>query len=247
MVKSFPRKPKDRASRTGSVGAKATLADGAVRINAALFQQEWKKFQFAFLGANSFTEIHNGPNARIRGLEADITLKLVSGLQLSGAAAYTDAKTKQNLCAIDDITFTCTGAGNFIAAPKGTRLPVTPRFKANATARYSFSIGAAKAYAQALVAHQSSAASDIRTAISEVGSGNIINPAALTGRMRAFTTADFAIGADWSSFSAELFVQNAFDTRAENSRGSQCGSCFSRTYIYTSTPRTVGLRLGTKF
>ncbi len=229
------------------VGMKSTLLDGLVRFNATVYQQEWKNFQFAFLGANSFTEIHNGPNARIRGVEADINVKPFEGFTLTGAGAYTDAITVQNLCAIDDATYQCAGAGNFISAPKGTRLPVTPRFKINGVARYQFPVGEATAHVQGLVAHQSSASTDIRTATLEVFSGNTINPAALTGSLRPYTTADFALGFDWSRYSVELFVANAFDERAELSRGSECGSCFQRTYIYTATPRTIGLKFGTKF
>ncbi len=229
------------------VGVKSTLMDGLLRANATLYQQEWKNFQFAFLGANSFTEIHNGPNARIRGVEADLNLRPVEGLNLTAAAAYTDAKTKQNLCFADDPTATCTGGGNFISAPKGTRLPITPKFNINGTARYAWEMGDMKPYLQALVKHQSSASSDIRTAILEVFSGNTINPAALTGRIKGYTTADFAAGSEWGNWTGELFIQNAFDTRAQLSRGSECGSCYSRTYVYTSTPRTIGLRLGTKF
>ena len=229
------------------LGVKSTLLDGMLRANATIYQQEWKSFQFAFLGANSFTEIHNGPNARIRGIEADLNLRPADGVSLTAAAAYTDAKTKRNLCAIDEPTFACTGAGNFIAAAKGTRLPITPKFKINATARYAWDMGDMKPYVQALVAHQGSASSDIRTAVTEVFSGNIINPAALTGRLKAYTTANFAVGSEWGGFSGELFVQNVFDTRAQLSRGSQCGSCYQRTYVYSDTPRTIGIRLGTKF
>ena len=229
------------------LGIKSTLLDGMLRANATIYQQEWKSFQFSYLGANSFTEIHNGPNARIRGVEADLNLRPADGVNLTAAAAYTDAKTRRNLCAIDEPTFACTGAGNFIAAPKGTRLPVTPKFKINATARYAWDMGEMKPYVQALVAHQGSAASDIRTAVLEVFSGNTISPAALTGRLKAYTTANFAIGTEWGGFSGELFLQNAFDERAQLSRGSQCGSCYQRTYVYSDTPRTIGLRFGTKF
>ena len=218
------------------LGVKTTLLDGKLRFNAAVYQQTWKSFQFAFLGQNSFTEIHNGPDARIRGIEADINFKPVDGLVLTAAGAYTDAITKNNLCAIDDATFACTGAGNSISAPKGTRLPVTPKFKINGTARYTFPIGSSNAYLQAVVAHQGSASADIRTV-----------PALQQGQIKGWTTADFAVGTDFNSISIEAFIQNAFNQRAELSRGSQCGQCNGRTYIYTNTPQTIGLRLGTKF
>ena len=38
-----------------------------------MFYETWDDFQFSFLGANSFTEIHNGPDARIKGVEMDLT------------------------------------------------------------------------------------------------------------------------------------------------------------------------------
>lgn len=227
-------------------GWKTTLLDGRLRWNGALYQQNWNAFQFSFLGANSFTEIHNGPDARIRGVESDIALTL-GGLSLTAAGSYTDAKTRRNLCAIDDPTFTCTGDGNLIAAPKGTRLPITPRFKISGNARYTVPIGTAKAYGQALVTHQSSASSDIRTAVVETGTGDIVSPAALQGRLGAFTTANFALGLDFTKYTFELYLQNAFDERAQLSRFQECGSCYQRPYIVTNTPRTIGIRAGARF
>lgn len=226
------------------LGAKTTL--GPLRLNGAIYQQEWQKFQFSFLGQNSFTEIHNGPDARIRGAEADATLT-VGSLSVTAAGSYTDAKIKRNLCAIDDPTFACTDPGNFIAAPAGTRLPITPRFKLSGSARYTIPVGTLRPYLQALVAHQSSASSDIRTAAVQTGTGDIVDPAALQGRLQPFTTANFAIGTVIGNYTIEAFVQNAFDERAQLSRFQECGNCGQRPYVVTSTPRTIGARLGAKF
>jgi outer membrane receptor protein involved in Fe transport len=217
------------------IGVKTTLLDGMLRLNAAVYEQKWKTFQYSFLGENSFTEIHNGPDARIRGIEADANLSL-GGLTITAAGAYTDAVTKQNLCAIDDPTYTCTGPDNSVSAPAGTRLPITPRFKGNLTARYNMAIGSGNGFIQGLVAHQSSASSDIR-----------VDKAASLGRLAAYTTANLALGAEFGVYSFELFAQNIFDERAELSRFQACGSCDQRTYVVYSTPRTIGIRAGTKF
>ncbi|WP_309503121.1 MULTISPECIES: TonB-dependent receptor domain-containing protein [Sphingomonas] len=238
------------------VGFKTTW-NNVFRWNGAFFWQDWKKFQFSFLGENSFTEIHNGPNARIKGVETDFAWNPVTGLTLSGSAAYTDGKIRRNLCQFDDPTFTCLQGGvAMIASPKGTRLPITPRFKFTATGRYEFEAGPElKPYLQATVTHASSASSDIRQ---NAGGPNgfVFNPALQLGRLPAWTTADFAIGAKWQRFTTELFIQNAFDERAQISRFVNCGSCypaaggfagFSRSYAVVQTPRTIGVRAGYRF
>jgi outer membrane receptor protein involved in Fe transport len=211
------------------LGMKTTLFD-RLRFNATIYQQAWDKFQFSFLGENSFTIIQNGPNARIRGAEADANFS-TGGLSLTAAGSYTDAKTRNDLCEKP----VC-AVGETPLADKGTRLPITPRFKASGTARYSVPIGTAKAYIQGLVAHQSSASSDVRTIQAES-----------LGRLKAYTTGNASIGADLSGYTFEVFVQNLWDERAQLSRFQQCGTCSQRTYIVTSTPRTIGIRAGAKF
>ena len=72
---------------------------GPLRWNGAVYHQTWEKFQFSFLGENSLTVVQNGRDARINGIETDINY-VSGGLTLNAAAAYTDAKTKQNICAV---------------------------------------------------------------------------------------------------------------------------------------------------
>lgn len=218
------------------VGFKTTLFDRKVRLNGALFMQDWSKFQFAFLGQNSFTQIQNGPDARIKGIEADVSWQAMDGLTISGSAAYTDAKTRTFLCKAKDTQPDCSTPGNSVLAPKGTRLPITPKFKANATVRYSWEMGSIKPFVQGFVAHQGSASSDIRIA-----------DAAALGRIKGFTTASFDVGAEFGNYTIELFVDNAFDERAQISRYEQCSVCTQRNYVVVSTPRTIGLKVGTKF
>lgn len=214
-------------------GWKTTLAPG-LRLNGAIYQQDWNNFQFSFLGANSFTEIHNGPSARIRGAEMDLAYNR-GGLNLSLAGSYTDAQTVNNLCEVDDPTFTCTDPGNSILAPAGTRLPVTPKFKLSGTARYTIESGSGKYYGQVNAAYQGSASSDIRT-----------GPAAVIGTLPDFTVVNLAFGAEWDRLSFELFVSNLFDERGQISRYVSCGQC-TRSYIVPTQPRTFGVRAGVEF
>ncbi|MEN9717948.1 MAG: hypothetical protein RIQ99_826, partial [Pseudomonadota bacterium] len=216
------------------VGFKTTLADGLLRFNGAVYQQDWEHFQFSYLGPNSFTIITNGPNARIRGVDLDASV-FAGPLTINLAAAYADAKTRQNLCHAIDVTYTCATGGNSIDAPAGTRLPITPKFKMSGTARYSVPVGDAKAYGQINATYQGAAPSDLRTANAE-----------LMGDLGAFAQVNLAVGADWDRFNLELFVSNVLDERGDLSRYVQCGLC-SRTYIVPNQPRTYGLRVGSKF
>ncbi len=235
------------------IGFKTSWLDRTLKINGALFTQTWEAFQFAFLGQNSFTEIHNGPNARIRGIEADVNWTPTPGLTLSGAGTYTDAVTRSVLCAVQGTSGDCStpgpgGTPNYVQAPTGTRLPITPQFKINGTVRYEAPLSAAvKGHVQAVVVHASSASSDIRTLSFSPGTGDPYNPAAGLGRLAAYTTFDFAFGVNWPFLSAEIVVENAFDKRAQLSRYQECGSCFQRPYVVANLPRTIGLRLGHSF
>ena len=216
------------------VGFKTTLMPG-LRLNGAIYHQKWKSFQFSFLGANSFTEIHNGPDARINGFELDLNYNS-KNVSLNVAAAYTDAKTTKNLCLIDDLTYACTGAGNGISAPKGTRLPVTPQWKLSSTLRMTEQMGSAEVYGQLNAAYQSRASTDIR-----------VGPAAILGELPPYASVNLAIGAEWEKFSLELFVANVFDQFGQVARFQQCGNCGQRPYTVTIQPRTFGLRAGMEF
>jgi iron complex outermembrane recepter protein len=216
------------------LGWKTTLLDGALRFNGAIYQQTWEKFQFAFLGLNSFTEIRNGPDAEIKGVEADVFWAPLDGLTLNMAASYTDAKTKQNLCRTVVANFACTGPD--IQSPKGTRLPVTPKVKASASVRYTWDVGNISPFLQGLVVYQDEATSDLRAA-----------DAVALGKLPSYTTLDLAGGWEWKNFTTELFVDNVTDERAEISRTVACSVCYNRTYAIIAPPRTVGVRFGSKF
>jgi outer membrane receptor protein involved in Fe transport len=233
------------------IGWKTTF--GPVRWNGAIFHEKWKKFQFAFLGENSFTEIHNAKNARINGLETDVSY-VRGGLTLNAAAAYTDAKTKGNICnKVGDETPDCTAViddqQDFIVAPSGTRLPITPKFKATATARYSWPAWSdVRAHVQGGVTYRGSAPSSLRTLIELVpaGSGNFQNPNEFQGKLHAATLVDLFAGLDWPRWNVELFATNLFDKRIDISRQTACGSC-TRALVVPGRPRTIGIRTGVKF
>ena len=226
------------------IGWKTTFAGGRIRWNGAIYHQKWEDLQFSFLGLNSLTQIQNGRNARVNGIESDINY-FAGGLSLTASAAYTDAKTKGNICHVAipiDPAPDCSGFDahkpprpDFIVTPSGTRLPITPKFKGTATARYSWPVWTGKAHVQGVIAYQGSAPSDLDPAQN-----------ALIGKLKSSTLVDLFVGYDWDKFNVELFGTNVFDERNELSRFVVCSIC-TQVKIVPGRPRTIGLRAGMKF
>jgi iron complex outermembrane receptor protein len=224
------------------VGWKSTFLGNRLRWNGAIYHQKWEDLQFSFLGPNSLTIVQNGRNAKVSGIETDINYQS-GGLSLSAAGAYTHAKTSGNIChaaIVVDPSPDCTGLdsrGNpdFIVTPSGTRLPITPKFKGSATARYTWPMWSGKAHVQGVIAYQGSAPSDLDPTQNE-----------LIGKIRASTTVDLFTGYDFGNYTFELFSTNVFDKRNELSRLVVCSIC-TQVKIIPGRPRTIGIRAGVKF
>jgi iron complex outermembrane recepter protein len=222
------------------LGWKTTF--GRLTWNGAFYHQIWKKFQFSFLGENSLTVIQNGRDATINGVETDLSY-VAGGLSLNAAAAYTHAKTKGAICHSSvDPAPDCSAPDDWIVTPSGTRLPITPRFKATGTARYTWGMGSGKAHVQGSIAYQGSAPVDIR----QDADGSGTNPNSYLGKLHSATLVDLFAGYDWGRYDFELFGTNIFDKRNELARFTACSIC-TRTYILPGRPRTFGIRAGVKF
>jgi len=237
------------------LGFKTTFANNRVRINGAVFQDDWEDFQYSFLGPNGLTEIRNAGQARIKGFETDIVWAVTNGFTLSAAMSWLDAKTTADYCGktydsgpnagepVTDCDDPNAPAGTFVQAPKGQELPVQPQFKGNAVGRYEFPMGGQNAHVQAAWVYQGSVWSDLRTAERE-----------LLGKAPSYSIVDFSAGIDNESWGVELFVKNMFDERAEIGRTTQCGIfqpdtdppnstplCGLQPYTITNLPRTIGV------
>ncbi|MGH8264155.1 MAG: TonB-dependent receptor [Steroidobacteraceae bacterium] len=220
------------------IGWKTTWNGGRFRLNGALFWEDWKDFQFAFLGQNSLTVIVNAGNARIKGAEAEFEWAATSGLTLSGGFTVLDAKSTSNYC--EDLDANGLPVTNCAdpQAPSGSQLPVTPKFKGDLVGRYKFNLGNFDAHFQGSLAYVGARLPDLRFAEN-----------AILGELEAYTLADFTFGIENKSYSLELYVHNAFDKRANLDRYAQCDAitCFSNQYLNVGQPRTIGVQFGQQF
>ncbi len=213
---------------------------GPVTLNGAAFYQEWKDLQFGLvpLNNNGVTNTYNAGNARIYGLEGDVSVRS-GGLSVVMAGTYIDAKLTTDFCQVDPATqnIVCV-PGSPPAASKGTRLPVQPKFKGNATARYQFDLGTSNAFLQGSANYQSGTRSFLTDA-----------DFAAVGPTKSFLTFDFSTGIEFAGFDVEAYIQNAFDKRGALTFNTSCATSFCGQYArtYPIKPRIFGLRVGKEF
>ena len=230
------------------LGWKTTWAGGAFRWNGAVYYEKWTNIQLSFLGANGLTEVRNAGDARIWGIESDIFIRASEGLTFNAGFSYNDAQITKDFCKIANPQFDCTTpSGNSLLAPSGTRLPVSAKFKGNALARYEFPVADLKAHLQGGLVYEGQRTSDLR--LEERG---------IVGSLPSYTTVDVSAGVTNGSWSVELYARNLFDSRGQVTRTIQCGESVcgdpdgvtdigGKFYTVVTTPRTIGLKVGTKF
>jgi outer membrane receptor protein involved in Fe transport len=220
------------------LGWKTSWDDKRLRFNGDVYWETWTNFQFAFLGANSLTEIHNAGQATIKGVEADLTWAITPQLTLSGAGSFNDARLSQNYCSTLVNNQAVTNCAN-PAAPSGTQLPVTPQLKGNLTARYSFDItDDMDGFVQGSGVYNGSSWPDLR-----------LYERSLLGKLPAYAEADFSGGVAMGDTTFEIFIKNAFNSQGQVYRYAECTTdvCGHEPYIVTITPMTVGFKFGQKF
>jgi iron complex outermembrane receptor protein len=137
------------------------MADNSVIWNGAVFQEDWDNFQFSLLGLNGLTDIRNANAARIRGLETDLTWAATYNLRIGGGIAIYDAKLTEDYCSEtqEDGSLYDVCPADLIGAPRGTRLPISAKFKGNVNARYTWD-HEMEPFFQAAIVHEGKRESD---------------------------------------------------------------------------------------
>ena len=228
------------------IGWKTQWFDHRLRWNGAIFDEEWKNFQFSFLGLNSVTIIVNGGNARIRGMENEIEWAATNNLTLSTSFTFLDPRLTTNYCGQQGVTncptqVTSEAFGpNFIGpqAAAGTNLPITSKFKGNVVARYSFGeMSGWKPFGQAAYVYQTQSSPTLR-----------VDETQIMGMQPAYGLLDLTVGATVSNAMVQFVVTNATNRLAQLSRFAQTVPAVdNQTYIIPAQPRTFAIKFGQKF
>jgi outer membrane receptor protein involved in Fe transport len=228
------------------IGWKTQWFGHRLRWNGAAFWEDWKNFQFSFLGPSSLTIIENGGNARIKGIENEIEWAATDALTLSTNFTFLDPRLTSNYCGVAGVT-SCAGqvtpeafGPNLIGpqAPAGTNLPVTPKFKGNLVARYSFDdVNGWKPFGQVSWVYQTQTAPLLR-----------VDETANVGMQPAYGLVDFVAGIHQDTTTVQLVVTNVADRRAVLTRFAQTNpQVDNQSYIIPTQPRTIAIKFGQKF
>jgi len=122
-------------------------------------------------------------------------------------------------------------------APAGTALPVTPKFKGNAVARYEFPWGDYNAHLQGTLVFQTASWADLR-----------LKERSLLGRVKGYQSLDLSAGVDRDTWNLELALTNVGDIIGETNRSSECTpTVCGQTYIRPLRPRTFSIKFGQRF
>jgi outer membrane receptor protein involved in Fe transport len=220
------------------VGWKTSWLDHKLRWNTALFYEKWNKLQYGLapVGSVGVVNIYNAGNANIYGIESDASA-YIGNLTLNASAAYIDAKLSTDFCSIGaDGNPDC--AAGTLTAPKGTRLPVQPRFKGSVTAHYGFELAGHDSFVQGTLLHQSGVRNFLGIADDDA-----------VGDTKGFATFDFSAGINFNSWSFTAYIQNAFDKRGILSRNTFCVPTYCGQYArsYPITPQRFGIKVSQRF
>jgi outer membrane receptor protein involved in Fe transport len=233
------------------LGWKTSWLGNTLRVNGALFEEDWKDFQFSYQGPNGIIINKNAGGARIRGLETSIDWAATSSLTLGGGFSLLNPILTVPYCKYPDQnggiqTATCVdySSGSPVAkpygAPAGQQLPTTPKFKGNLTARYNLPWASEwQPHVQGSLVYQSAVWADVRSAQRQI-----------LGQQPAYALVDASIGAEKGGIGVELFVNNVFDRLAENYRYAECNPtvCGAQAvYHNIYKPRLIGVKFAQKF
>jgi iron complex outermembrane receptor protein len=223
--------------RDYELGAKTTLADGHLRINADVFYLQWIDLQVQtdYLAnsniSSSVQKTLNASRATSKGAELELQALPVKGLQFGLSVGYLDAYFGDFPNAVVH--------GGYTVDLTGQQLPKSPRFTASTTAQYSMPITAkAEGFVRIEGQYRGSMAGNIdATAAPLDGQGTYpyIEPSYTVWNLRGGTT----IG----RFTAEAYSENVFNKSYFNGTYDHFGLGGIR---LTPHPRLYGIQFSYK-
>jgi iron complex outermembrane receptor protein len=143
----FPSTADSETVLSFEIGYKATLAEGRLRLNAALFTYQVDDIQLSIIGGASNTnQVINADKADATGFELDLQWLPTDNLMLTFGMAYNDTEIKSPGLSVAPCGSTLCDAYNHRdesgqVSIDGNPLPRTPKTNYNATLRWGIPMG----------------------------------------------------------------------------------------------------------
>ncbi len=204
------------------LGWKSSYLDNSLRFNGSVFFVDIEKLQTTIFDptiVNLFFS-DNAANAEVFGIEGDLIWLPggIDGLTVTAAFSFLDSEITEVLTPTEDVR-------------KGDELAFAPDFQGTLRARYEWDLADSD-----LIAHIMPKISFSSESFSDI---ILINRDKIDDWVMGGLTA----GVTSESWSAELFIDNITDERAEVSRN----FVFDRTQVTYARPRTIGVRVSYEF
>ncbi|GAA0332662.1 TonB-dependent receptor [Sphingomonas oligophenolica] len=213
------------------VGVKAHTTDNMFAIDAAAFLIDWKDIQLLTNGGGAgFNYIANGTKARSEGVEANLTIRPVAGLDVNGTFAY--------------IHSVLSADAPLAGGVKGDRLPSIPKLSGSVSASYT----------QDLVADWSGTFGFGLRLVDRRLADFMQDPntglPAPRYRLPGYAALDLNASVTDGRYTFRLFAKNITDKRAYSSYNAQNNQAFGNiTQVNAAIiqPRTIGAAFDVKF
>jgi outer membrane receptor protein involved in Fe transport len=238
------------------IGGKFSLLDRTLQINVAAYKIDWSNIQITLFDQNisNQTFTTNLVDAKIKGIEGDVTWRATPELTFNIAGSYNDS------------SLTKYRKNTVVLLPLGSSLSNSPKFQSNIRMRYETELASGlKPYFQASFHHVGSSISSIIDNVSiryptfnatagyapsvpvtyngvTVRPGDVVTPLRGAQPQSSYNTFSAAIGINKDNWGIELFAENLTDERPELYKSGNDGEL----RITTSRPRTIGLRASFK-
>jgi iron complex outermembrane receptor protein len=247
------------------IGFKSEFLEHRLLVNASIYQMDWKDVQTLIYNPPVYGNTTfgvTGPTYRIKGGELQLAMRATEGLTLNASMSYNDSKQTTSPC-IHSAGVTPTTPGN--PTPAGacitqvrsgnTNVAVlnplgsidstpafSPKFQANARARYEWTANDYRWFVMAGINHVGEMANQPSSFTS--GDGVLIPYTTwLRYTMPAYNTYDASIGFAKDTWEASFFGQNLSDSNASTFTTS--GQDIKA--IVPLRPRVLGVKIGLKF
>ncbi len=239
------------------LGAKTSLADGRVTINAAVFYADIDDLQVIADAGSCSSRIVLNAQAESLGAELELFARPSASWDLALSASWVRAEITQTRLAQTSLT---TGGQPIAGIREGNRLPTSPEFQAAASATYTWPFAATlKGFANFTVQHVGSSYTQL--ADQEPGVGCVGCPGApglftfgdptissftFDPELPSYEIGNLRLGVRSDAWEAALFVNNVWDEQALLSLDRERGFRARVGYL-TNRPRTYGVSVRLNF